>query len=222
MLWPLRVPGAPLLMTIWRHTCPQALVNGYDYWRCIATVWLWEYPVQIASRFLGGICFHLDEDDVGSWRFFTISITGCNFAGAYLGYPPAATLLASFVSINDNLSSHSPNFARRSSSLSRSSNLALWEDRLYFVNIPNTENCRSWQCATPSPQRRRASSTSQTQAGITIPPASAEAERSSAWHISALLPPAIQAPQLMLRASVVLCRTAPRACALLPQKLSLL
>lgn len=32
------VPGAPLLMILWRHTRLQALIIGHRYWRCIATV----------------------------------------------------------------------------------------------------------------------------------------------------------------------------------------
>ena len=127
------MPGAPLLMTVWRHTRPQALVNGYYYWRCIAAVWLWGYPVQLASRFLGGICFHPNEGDVGSWRLFTSSIDDCNFAGAYLGYPPAATLLASFISINDSCSSHSTVFAHPFRDLSRNFYYsARWQLRTLF------------------------------------------------------------------------------------------
>jgi hypothetical protein len=82
MFWPVvAFTGArrTLVDDILRHTRPLALYNGYGYGRCIATVWHWEYPVRIACRFLGGICFHLDRDDVGSWRFFTISIDSCNF-----------------------------------------------------------------------------------------------------------------------------------------------
>lgn len=34
-----------------RHTRPL-LIEGYDYWRCIATVYgNWGYPVQLANRF---------------------------------------------------------------------------------------------------------------------------------------------------------------------------
>jgi hypothetical protein len=84
---------------ILRHTRPQALINGHGYWRCIATVWHWEYPVQIACRFLGGICFHLDEDDVGFWRFLTSSIDSCNFGGR-VPRPLLVATAASFFDFN--------------------------------------------------------------------------------------------------------------------------
>lgn len=51
------MPGASLLM----NSCDlrtSALINGYGllalHRHCMALV----YPVQLASRFLGGICFH--------------------------------------------------------------------------------------------------------------------------------------------------------------------
>jgi hypothetical protein len=91
---------------ILRHTRPQALINGHGYWRCIATVWHWEYPVQIACRFLGGICFHLDEDDVGFWRFLTSSIDSCNFGGR-VPRPLLVATAASLISINIDSSSQS-------------------------------------------------------------------------------------------------------------------
>ena len=99
MFWPVVAftsARRTLVDDILRHTRPQALVNGYGYWRCIATVWHWEYPVQIACRFLGGIWFHLGDDDVGSWRFFTISIDSCNL-GAYLGSCLQPQLLPSLI-----------------------------------------------------------------------------------------------------------------------------
>lgn len=35
------VPGASLLMTLLRYMHAHALINGYGYRRCIATVLLW-------------------------------------------------------------------------------------------------------------------------------------------------------------------------------------